>query len=84
MCGAMTAHTGSDSHNAPGIIEVTSSTVFSAAPGFSAAPANAVHEVLARAKFNTRSSGGNGAVRELIDALLAAKGLNAREVLTRP
>src|ERR1700679_3092922 len=52
--------------------------------GFSAAPANAVHEVLARAKFNTRSSGGNGAVRELIDALLAAKGLNAREVLTRP
>jgi 3-deoxy-D-manno-octulosonate 8-phosphate phosphatase (KDO 8-P phosphatase) len=52
--------------------------------GFSAAPANAAHEVLAHAKFNTKSSGGNGAVRELIDALLAAKGLNAREVLTRP
>ena len=52
--------------------------------GFSAAPANAAHEVLAHAKFNTKSSGGNGAVRELMDALLAAKGLNAREVLTRP
>jgi 3-deoxy-D-manno-octulosonate 8-phosphate phosphatase (KDO 8-P phosphatase) len=52
--------------------------------GFSAAPANAAREVLAHANFNTRSSGGNGAVRELIDALLAAKGLNAREVFTRP
>ena len=52
--------------------------------GFSAAPANAAHQVLAHTNFNTRSSGGNGAVRELIDALLAAKGLNAREVLTRP
>jgi 3-deoxy-D-manno-octulosonate 8-phosphate phosphatase (KDO 8-P phosphatase) len=52
--------------------------------GFSAAPANAAHEVLAHTNFNTTSSGGNGAVRELMDALLAAKGLNAQEVLTRP
>jgi 3-deoxy-D-manno-octulosonate 8-phosphate phosphatase (KDO 8-P phosphatase) len=52
--------------------------------GFSAAPANAAREVLAHTNFNARSNGGNGAVRELIDALLAAKGLNAREVFTRP
>jgi 3-deoxy-D-manno-octulosonate 8-phosphate phosphatase (KDO 8-P phosphatase) len=51
--------------------------------GFSAAPANAAREVLDRADFNTKSSGGNGAVRELIDALLAAKGLSVREVFTR-
>jgi 3-deoxy-D-manno-octulosonate 8-phosphate phosphatase (KDO 8-P phosphatase) len=51
--------------------------------GFSAAPANAAREVLDRANLNTKSNGGNGAVRELIDALLAAKGLNVREVFTR-
>jgi 3-deoxy-D-manno-octulosonate 8-phosphate phosphatase KdsC-like HAD superfamily phosphatase len=32
----------------------------------------------------TQSHGGNGAVREIVDALLAAKDLNAREVLSRP
>ena len=52
--------------------------------GLSAAPANASREVLDRADMVTQSSGGNGAVREIIDALLAAKELNPREVLSRP
>jgi 3-deoxy-D-manno-octulosonate 8-phosphate phosphatase (KDO 8-P phosphatase) len=52
--------------------------------GFSAAPANAAGEVLAHADFIAKSNGGNGAVRELMDALLAAKRLNAQEVFTRP
>ena len=52
--------------------------------GFSAAPANAAGEVLAHVNFTARSNGGNGAVRELMDALLVAKGLNAQEVYTRP
>lgn len=51
--------------------------------GLSAAPANAASVVLARAHFIARSSGGNGAVRELMDALLAARGLTAQEVFTR-
>ncbi len=51
--------------------------------GFSAAPANAVPAVLQRANFIARAPGGNGAVRELMDALLAAKGLSAQEVFTR-
>jgi len=52
--------------------------------GFSAAPANAAREVLAHVGFVAESNGGNGAVRELMDALLAAKGLSAQEVFTRP
>jgi 3-deoxy-D-manno-octulosonate 8-phosphate phosphatase (KDO 8-P phosphatase) len=51
--------------------------------GFSAAPANAAQEVLARADFIARSAGGNGAVRELMDALLAARGLSAQQVFTK-
>ena len=51
--------------------------------GLSAAPANATSVVLARANFIARAPGGNGAVRELIDALLAARGLDAQEVFTR-
>ena len=51
--------------------------------GLSAAPANAASVVLARANFIARAAGGNGAVRELIDALLAARGLTAQEVFTR-
>jgi 3-deoxy-D-manno-octulosonate 8-phosphate phosphatase KdsC-like HAD superfamily phosphatase len=39
--------------------------------------------VLARAHFIARAPGGNGAVRELMDALLAARGLTAQEVFTR-
>ncbi len=51
--------------------------------GLSAAPANAAPVVLARASFVAKAPGGNGAVRELIDALLAARGLNAQEVFAR-
>lgn len=51
--------------------------------GFSAAPANAAQDVLAYAAFVARSTGGNGAVRELIEKLLAARGLSASEVFTR-
>lgn len=52
--------------------------------GLSAAPANAASVVLARANFITKAAGGNGAVRELMDALLAARGLTQQEVFTRP
>lgn len=48
--------------------------------GFSAAPANAASIVLARADFIAKAKGGNGAVRELIDALLIARGLTSQEV----
>jgi 3-deoxy-D-manno-octulosonate 8-phosphate phosphatase (KDO 8-P phosphatase) len=51
--------------------------------GFSAAPANAVPVVLERANFVATAPGGNGAVRELMEALLAARGLTAQEVFTR-
>ena len=43
--------------------------------GLSAAPANAHAAVRKKASFVTRSAGGDGAVRELIDALLVAQGL---------
>ena len=52
--------------------------------GFSAAPANAAQDVLARADLITRNLGGNGAVRELIDALLEIRGSRAQDVLSRP
>ena len=42
--------------------------------GWSAAPANAQPSVRARVTFVTERSGGNGAVREAIDHLLAARG----------
>jgi 3-deoxy-D-manno-octulosonate 8-phosphate phosphatase (KDO 8-P phosphatase) len=51
--------------------------------GFSAAPANAMPTVIAEADFVSIKPGGNGAVRELIDAVLQARGLSALEVLTR-
>jgi 3-deoxy-D-manno-octulosonate 8-phosphate phosphatase (KDO 8-P phosphatase) len=51
--------------------------------GFSAAPANASPAVLERVHFVARAVGGNGAVRELVDAFLAVRGLNAQEVLSR-
>ena len=51
--------------------------------GLSAAPANAASLVLARASFIAKAPGGNGAVRELMDALLAARGLNPQEVFAR-
>jgi len=43
--------------------------------GLSAAPADARPEVLARVHFVARSPGGRGAVRELCDLILEAKGL---------
>lgn len=48
--------------------------------GFSAAPANAAGDVLARADFICQHTAGNGAVREVIEALLAARGLRAPDV----
>lgn len=41
--------------------------------GLSAAPANAHPSVLAEATFIAKNNGGHGAVRELVDAVLAAK-----------
>jgi 3-deoxy-D-manno-octulosonate 8-phosphate phosphatase KdsC-like HAD superfamily phosphatase len=38
---------------------------------------------LERANFIAKAPGGNGAVRELMDAPLAARGLTAQEVFTR-
>lgn len=52
--------------------------------GFSAAPANAVADVLAQADFVAKGSGGNGAARELVEALFKARGLSTQEVLSRP
>jgi 3-deoxy-D-manno-octulosonate 8-phosphate phosphatase (KDO 8-P phosphatase) len=42
--------------------------------------ANAVPAVLARVDFVARSAGGNGAVREFIDATFAARGLSASAI----
>jgi 3-deoxy-D-manno-octulosonate 8-phosphate phosphatase (KDO 8-P phosphatase) len=52
--------------------------------GFSAAPANASADVLAQADFVAKNTGGNGAVRELVEALLTAQGLSVQEVFSRP
>lgn len=41
--------------------------------GLAAAPSSAVPAVLQRAAFVAQKSGGHGAVRELVDAILAAK-----------
>jgi len=41
--------------------------------GLSAAPANAHPGVLAKATFIAKNNGGHGAVRELVDAILAAR-----------
>jgi 3-deoxy-D-manno-octulosonate 8-phosphate phosphatase KdsC-like HAD superfamily phosphatase len=38
---------------------------------------------LRQANFVAKATGGNGAVRELIEALLAARGLTPQEVFTR-
>ena len=51
--------------------------------GMSAAPANAARDVLACANFISTKNGGNGAVRELVDALLDARGLNSLELFLR-
>jgi len=51
--------------------------------GLSAAPANAAAVVLKQAQFVAKARGGNGAVRELVDALLAARHLTPQEVFAR-
>jgi len=43
--------------------------------GFSAAPANGVDEVRQQVHFTARRCGGEGAVREVIDLILKAKGV---------
>lgn len=48
--------------------------------GLSAAPSNASRDVLATVNFISRHAGGNGAVRELVEAILTAKGFKAPEV----
>lgn len=52
--------------------------------GFSAAPAGAAPEVLASAGFVTQKNGGNGAVREWIEAILAARGLDIKVLYQQP
>ena len=52
--------------------------------GFSAAPANAAADVRSRVDFVAKNLGGNGAVREVIEALFVAQGLDIREVFNRP
>ena len=52
--------------------------------GVSAVPANAAPIVLSQALIQTRSTGGNGAVREVVEAILAAKRLDVREVFAHP
>lgn len=52
--------------------------------GFSAAPANAVEDVLSQVTLRTRALGGNGAVRELVDAILTAKDLRPLDVFLQP
>lgn len=52
--------------------------------GMSAVPANAADIVIAHAQLVLKHTGGNGAVRELVDAILAAKGVDTRQVFARP
>ncbi len=52
--------------------------------GFAAAPASAANNVLAEADFVAKRPGGNGAVRDLVDALLAAQDLDPLEIFSRP
>jgi 3-deoxy-D-manno-octulosonate 8-phosphate phosphatase (KDO 8-P phosphatase) len=49
--------------------------------GLSSAPANAARDVLSIAQFVAKSAGGEGAVRELIEAILDAQGLDLQEIL---
>jgi 3-deoxy-D-manno-octulosonate 8-phosphate phosphatase (KDO 8-P phosphatase) len=52
--------------------------------GCSAAPANASLRVREIVKIVTGRTGGDGAVRELVERILAAQGLEIEEVLARP
>ncbi len=48
--------------------------------GFSAAPANAQPVVLQTVSFVAKAVGGHGAVREVVDALLAARGASPEDI----
>ena len=48
--------------------------------GLSAAPSNAQAEVLAKCELITKACGGNGAVRELVNHLLAGKQQQHRQI----
>jgi 3-deoxy-D-manno-octulosonate 8-phosphate phosphatase (KDO 8-P phosphatase) len=52
--------------------------------GLSAAPANAVPAVLERVTFVAKNNGGNGAVREWVDAILVARGIDPKELFLKP
>jgi 3-deoxy-D-manno-octulosonate 8-phosphate phosphatase (KDO 8-P phosphatase) len=52
--------------------------------GLSAAPANASPEVIALAGFVTTKSGGNGAVREWLETILAARGVDVKALYRQP
>jgi 3-deoxy-D-manno-octulosonate 8-phosphate phosphatase (KDO 8-P phosphatase) len=52
--------------------------------GFCAAPASAAKDVLAQADYIAGKAGGNGAVRELIETILAARGLSAAQAFSKP
>jgi 3-deoxy-D-manno-octulosonate 8-phosphate phosphatase (KDO 8-P phosphatase) len=51
--------------------------------GLSAAPSTAMPDVLSHVDFVTKNAGGNGAARELVEALLKARGLSAQEVYAK-
>ena len=51
--------------------------------GVSFAPASAHELVLSHAQMVTRNSGGNGAVREMVDALLSAQGIDPGQTLAK-
>lgn len=48
--------------------------------GFCAAPANAVPDVRSAVNFVSKCSGGSGAVRELVEAVFAARGISALDL----
>lgn len=51
--------------------------------GFSAAPATASEDVRSWVGFTSIQGGGNGAVRELVDAILSSRGLQAAAVFSQ-
>jgi 3-deoxy-D-manno-octulosonate 8-phosphate phosphatase (KDO 8-P phosphatase) len=52
--------------------------------GLSAAPANASNLVLHRVNLVAKRPGGNGAVRDLVEAILSAQGFDLQEVFSKP
>ena len=52
--------------------------------GFSAAPAGAAREVLSAVKFISTNTGGQGAVRELVEAILSARGISVPDLFLQP